>query len=106
MPRCGFRDAVILVRIREERAVGAEASQPALELRAKALEVIGAHLVDRDEDQQRRRFHRSRRRRARRLLRLSAGGGDGDENRRAGGRGEAGERFHGWGAEGRGGSDI
>jgi hypothetical protein len=52
--RC-FGDRVILVRVEIDRAAAVQPAQPASELRQEALEVIGAHLIDGDEDDQRRR---------------------------------------------------
>jgi hypothetical protein len=87
---------VVLVRVGEQRAAVAQAAQPAGELRAEARgQVVGAHLVDREEDQERGARRRGRggpggraggARRAGARPRLLRGGGA-----RRGDDGEAGE---------------
>ena len=50
MAGCGLGDRVILVRLREDRPLLQEHRQPAVELRAVALEIVGPQLVDGDDE--------------------------------------------------------
>ena len=54
MPRRGLGDGVVLLSLGEEGAGLEEALEAAGELSRPAVEVVGSHLVDRDEDDERR----------------------------------------------------
>jgi hypothetical protein len=48
----GLSDRVILIAVQEDGATIVEPMEPACELALKPLEIVGPHLVDRDEDNQ------------------------------------------------------
>jgi hypothetical protein len=50
MSRRGFRDRVILKGVGEEGALAGQAAEPSGELPRPAVEIVGAHLIDREED--------------------------------------------------------
>lgn len=53
MARCGLRDSVILVTVREPRAAVFQTREPSLKLRPEALEEISTESVDGDHDDER-----------------------------------------------------
>ena len=54
MTRCGLGHRVFLMAVWEERAAVSNDPEAASKLRVKAIEIVGAHLIDGDQDDQRR----------------------------------------------------
>ena len=67
MSRRRFRERMILEGVRVKRPAACQSAEPAGELRAPSVEVVGAKLIDGEEDDERRRA-RGIRKRTRRPL--------------------------------------
>jgi hypothetical protein len=80
MSRRRLRDCVILEGVREEGALARQPAESSRELAGPPVEVIGAHLIDRDEDHELWPSGRSRRKwRCRRIPKERSGDHAGDK---------------------------